>query len=208
MQTNYQKPIVRIEAETNKANRTIDSLHRFQLPTERYTKRLDSLNSLRQTAEAKLSSRLNALKAKTTDKLNALDLPPEFQEPLQKLTKSVNDLRINSDVVKIPELKIPGYTLPEFEGLGDLTSKAADIGQIGNIDKLPDIDTPVGDLGQITQHAKDYQEDLKNITNGNLDDVQALPETIEQQATKIEGMDELQRQSGVIDQLQKPSFRI
>ena len=126
--TKYQETIVKVDAETNQLNGTIDSLNRLQLPTERYTKRLDSLNSLRKTTESKFTSRLNALKAKTTDKLNALDLPPEFQEPLQELTKTVNDLRIDSDFIKIPELKIPGYTLPEFEGLGNLSSKTRDIG--------------------------------------------------------------------------------
>ena len=47
------------------------------------------------------------------------------------------------------------------------------------------METPVGELGVVTQQVKAYQNDLKDITQGNLEDVQNIPETIEQQATKL-----------------------
>jgi hypothetical protein len=43
-----------------------------------------------------------------------------------------------------------------------------------------------------------YEQDIKNITQGNLADVEKLPGTLESQASKIEGIGELQKQSGVI----------
>lgn len=43
------------------------------------------------------------MKAKTTDKLNALDLPPQYKgSPLQELTKNINELNPGSAVMKIP----------------------------------------------------------------------------------------------------------
>ena len=55
-------------------------------------------------------------------------------------------------------------------------------------------------MENVTQQVQVYQEDIKKITEGNFADVEKLPETIEQQATRIEGIDELQKQSGIIDQ--------
>jgi hypothetical protein len=198
----------------------IDSLQSLRLPTNKYTSKLDSLNQLRQNAQQKYNGKLEALKAKTTGKLNNLDLPPEYKEPLQSLTKNVDGFSLNGDMLKVPGLDIPGYSLPKLDGLGDLTSKAGDLGKLGNLSNLPGVenplgnlpkadnplgnlpkvDTPVGDLGQITDQAKGYTEDIKNISQGNLNDVKALPETIEAQAAKIDGVSELQKQSAVLDE--------
>lgn len=205
IKTQYQNAVSEIGSQTQKINRRIDSLQHLNLSADRYTKKSDSLRQVLTNTEAKFTTKLDSLKSKTTDKLNALDLPPEYKEPLQQLTKNVGDLNLNSDIIKIPSLEIPGYSLPKIEGIGDLTSKAGEIGNmgdipdIGNVGNLPEIKTPAGDLGQITEQAKGYQDDLKNITQGDLDDVQELPKTIEDQAAKIDGVQELQKQSGVVD---------
>ena len=196
----YQNTVSKIDAESKKLNQKLDSLHRLDSPTETLTPKLDSLHGVRRELESKFTSELNALKSKTTDKLNALDLPPEYGKPLQELSRSVNELNINSDVIKIPELKVPGYTLPEIQLPTDLTGKAADFGQIDGIGKVPDVKSPVDNLGGISEQVSAYKGDVKNIASGNLEDVQTLPEAIEQQASKIDGIDELQKQSGVIDQ--------
>ena len=198
IKTQYKKNLSEIDAQTNRLNHGIDSLQRLNLPTEKYTKSLDSLNQLRQNTVAKFTSKLTALKAKTTDKLNALDLPSEYKEPIQELTHKIDGLNLGTGDIKIPELDIPGYSLPKIDGIVDLTSKAGEIGNVGNLGNLPDIKTPAGDLGHVTQQAKAYQDDIKNITQGNLNEVQNLPETIEDQASKIDGLDQLQKQSGVI----------
>jgi hypothetical protein len=201
----YQSAIAKIDAQKNKVNSTIDSLQRFKLPTGKYTGKLDSLNQLSSNTTSKYTAKLDELKSKTTGKLNALDLPPEYKEPIQGLTKNVDGLGLDG-AAKIPGLEIPGYSLPKIEGIGDITSKAGEIGEIGKIGdlgnlggNLPKVETPVGDLGQVTQQANGYQDDLKNITGGNLNDVQQMPKTIEEQAGKIEGVQELQKQSGVVD---------
>ncbi len=199
IQTEYQHALAKIDAQTNRLNHRVDSLTRLNVPTSKYTRGLDSLNQLRQRIEAKFTSRLNQLKAKTTGKLNALDLPPEYKEPIQALTGKIDGLTLNTGDINIPELNIPGFSIPEMDGLSDLTSKASDLGNINKLGNLPGIKSPVGDLGNVTQQAQAYQEDIKNITQGNIGDVEKIPETIESQASKIDGMDELQKQSGVVD---------
>lgn len=199
IKTQYQNEVGKIDAQTSKLNHKIDSLQSLNLPTGKYTQKLDSLGQLRQGTEQKYTAKLEQLKSKTTGKLNALDLPPQYQEPLQQLTKNVDGLNLNSGALQIPGLEMPGYSLPKVEGIGDLTSKIGEAGKIGSIGNLPAIETPVGDLGQVAAQAKNYQGDIKNLSQGNLNDVKEIPKTIEEQATKIEGVQELQKQSGVID---------
>jgi Cu/Ag efflux protein CusF len=221
LQTKYQKTISEIGAQTRRITLTIDSLQRLNLPASKHTKALDSLKALYSSTVSKLTSKLDSLKSKTIDKLSALDLPPEYKEPLQEVTNKINQIDLNAGKINLPELKIPGYSLPKMDGLGNLTDKAGDVANIdpGN---LPDIKTSVGDLsnvseqvqgyqrevnnltpdglGQVTGQVQTYQEDIKNINQGNLRDVEKLPEGLESQATKIDGMDELQKQSAIMDE--------
>lgn len=220
LQSKYQKTISKIDAQSKRLTTAIDSLQQLKMPASKHTRTLDSLNALRYTTVSKLTSKLDSLKSKTIGKLNALDLPPEYKEPLQQITGKVNAIGLNTGKITLPDLKIPGYSLPKMDGLGNLTDKAGDITNIdpGN---LPDIKTPTGDLGsvseqvqgyqdnikslapdelgEVTTQGQTYQEDIRNISQGNLQDVEKLPETLESQASKIDGMDELQKQSGIID---------
>lgn len=189
----YHKSISSIDGEAKKINHKIDSLGKLNLPTKKYTGRLDSLNQLRQKKTADFNSKVESLKSKTTGKLNSLDLPPQYKEPVQQLTSKVDGFGLNSDFVNIPQLDIPGYKLPKLDGIGDL-------GKLGTDLNLPKIETPVGDLGQVTDQLKNVSGDVKNIASGNLSDVKELPKTLEQQASKIDGVQELQKQSGVVDE--------
>jgi hypothetical protein len=202
LKNKYQESVSKIDAARGKVNHTIDSLQTLNRPTGKYTKKLDSLNQVRQETSAKFTSKAEELKAKTTGKLNALDLPPQYKEPLQSITGKVDGFNLNSDFVKIPEVKIPGYSMPKIDGLGDLASKAGELGKVGNLGNLPKIETPIGNLGdvsKVTDQVKGYQGDLKNISSGNLNEVKELPKTIEAQAAKIDGVSELQKSSGVVD---------
>jgi hypothetical protein len=216
----YQRALAKINSPAQKLQQKIDSLQSLRLPANKFTSKFDSLNQAKQNLQQKANSKLDALKAKTTGKLNALDLPEEYKGPLTNLTKNVDGFSLNGDV-KIPGLDIPG--LPKLDGIGDLTAKAGDLGKlgdIGNIDglnkvgdlgskipstenplgNLPKVDTKVGELGNITEQAKGYTQDIKAISQGNLNDVKELPKTIEAQAAKIEGVGELQKQSAVLEE--------
>ena len=199
MQQSYQKTVALIESKARTVNNTIDSLQRLDLPSGKYTRKLDSLQRLNDDLQSEYKSRFDSLKTKTIGRLQSLDLPTEYKEPLEKLTANITDLDINTDIARIPSLDIPGYSLPKMNGVDGLTSKVGEVGDIDNTLKLPDVQTPAGDLDKIGSQAGAYQEDLKNISQGNIEDVEKLPETIEAQASKIDGIDELQKQTGVID---------
>jgi hypothetical protein len=199
LQSAYQKTISRFDRQVTKLTHSKDSLQQLNLPTGKYSHKLDSLSQLRQNTTTRFTSKLENLKSKTTGKLNSLDLPPEYKGPIQQLTSKMEALNLNSDVVKIPSLNIPGYSLPNIGGIGDVTSKASELVNIPHMGDLPKVETPLGGAGQLAQQAQGYQDDIKNITKGNLNDVQSVPKAIEAQAAKVDGIDELQKQSGVVD---------
>jgi Skp family chaperone for outer membrane proteins len=179
LQAEYQNALSKIDDRTKKINNRIDSLSHLNISTSRYTKSLDSLNQLRQKIEQKFTSRLNELKAKTTDKLKELDLPAEYKQPIQELTSKIDGLNLNTGNLKIPELDIPGFSIPHLDPL----------------DKLGD---RVGGRNPLGEQAGAYQKDIKNIA-GSTGSPTDLPESIEAQASKIDGMDELKKQSGIIN---------
>jgi hypothetical protein len=178
LKDDYDSVIGLIDKTKAKFTNQIDSLEELNLPTARYTTKLDSVGQLGEQTKMKFEQKSNALKAKTTDKLKTLDLPPQYQEPIQKLAQGVDGFTLQGDMPQISALKVPGHSLPELDGL----------------------ETPIGDLGTAADQMKGMQSDVKSITEGNLNDVSALPQTLEEQALKLEGVSELQKQSGVIDE--------
>lgn len=200
LQTEYRNALADIDALTGRLKNRADSLSRLHVSTSKYTRVLDSLNSLRQKTVEKFTSRLNDLKAHTTGKLNALDLPDEYKEPIRALTGRIDGLDLSAGNLSIPQLNIPGFSVPGMERIGDVTSAAKGIGAIADPGKLPSLNTPAGDLGNIANQAGAYQQDVKNLAQGNVGDVEKIPEAIESQASKIDGMEELQKQSGVVDE--------
>lgn len=197
IQTEYHNAVAAIDAETGKINKAIDSLQNLQLPTRKLTRKLKALDDSRMKIQEKFGGKLDALKAKTSGKLSALDLPPEYKEPLQQLTSNIDKANLDAKGISVPALNIPGYSLPEIEGIGDIGSLAPDI---GNMPALPEAGALPGVPDDLARQAGSYRDDLKSITGGKLDEVENLPETIEDQAAKIDGMDELQKQSGIVDE--------
>jgi hypothetical protein len=82
----------------------------------------------------------------------------------------VDGFNLNTDFTKIPEVNIPGYSMPKG-GVGDLASKAGELGKVGNLGNL-------GDVSKVTDQVKGYQGDVKNITSGNLNELKEITKTI------------------------------
>ena len=127
-----------------------------------------------------------------------LDLPPEHQQPVQQLAKKLDEIKINNEAISIPLLEVPGYSVANIEGIRDLSSMTGEGGNVSNVEVLSETGW-LKEVGNVTPSIKGYQPDIQAISQGNLNDVQKLPDAIEQQATRIEGIDELQKQSAVID---------
>lgn len=200
LQKHYNDAISAIDTKTAFLQHSIDSLARLDLPSNHPTKTLDSLNRARESITSRYESRLSALKSKTTAKLNSLSLPPEYRTPLEAMTQKINSICTDTKIIDVPKLNVPYNDISQLQSLSDLTTKAGGIGNIHNVGDLPKIDTQIADASDISQQLKAYQDDIRDVTSGNIQDMQKLPQTIEQQTSKLDGMDELQKQSGVVDQ--------
>lgn len=192
----YDSALSTLSSEKAKVTGAIDSLQKLNLPTDSYTKKLDSLNQKQSATTAQFNSKIADLKSKTTGKLDALELPPQYKEPVSALTKNIDGFSLDGKDMAVPGLEIPGFSLPDMEGLGNADLSKLDVGNLG---ALPKIETPVGDLGEVGSQLKGVQEDVKNIAGGDLNEVKNIPKAIEDQAGKVDGVAELQKQSGVID---------
>lgn len=197
LKSEYDSSITVLDSQKLKLTSKIDSLEKLNLPTGKYTKRLDSLQTVQSSVKGKFDSKMAELKGKTTGKLDALDLPAQYKEPVSALTKNIDAVNLDQANVAIPGVEIPGYEMPQLEHLGDV-----DLKNIGSMPGLPKIETPIGDLGQVGQQLQGVGEDVKNITNGDLNNVQNISKTIEEQAGKIDGVAELQKQTGVMNEYQ------
>jgi hypothetical protein len=196
IQASYQNSLAQISQYEIKLRTSVDSLQRLNLPTGKVSRKLDSLNTLRQNKIGEVNGKINDLKSKTLGKLDKIEMTPGMEGPVGEFTQKINGYQLSDKgFAGIPAVKIPGYSLPEVGGLGDLTSTIQKAGNISSIE------TPLGDLGSVTHQVSGVSEDIRNISQGNLADVKQLPETIEQQAlNRVEGLDELQKQSAVVDQ--------
>jgi len=194
----YDQSIATIDQKAALLNDKIDSLQSLKLPTGKFSAKLDSLNQLRQKTVADLNSKIENLKSRTVGKLDKIEMTPGMEGPVGELTSKINGFSINNnEFLNIPAIEIPGYSLPRIDGLGDITSN---LKQATNIADFPQIETPLGDVSQVTDQIKGVSEDVKNIASGNLEDVKNIPQTIEQQASRIDGVQELQDATGVTDQ--------
>jgi len=189
----YDQALGSIEQQTIEINQKLDSLRQLSLPTGKLTRKLDSLNQLRQKTIADFNTKVNGLKSKTIGQLDKIEMTPGMQGPVAEFTGKINGFNLTDNgFVKIPPVEIPGFSLPKLEGL-DLPGGLPDLANI------PKIETPLGDISQVTDQIQGVSEDVKNIAQGNLDDVKAIPDAIEQQAANIDGVKHLQEQSAIVD---------
>jgi hypothetical protein len=189
----YDKSMNAITSQEQKIQHSIDSLEHLNLPSNKFIRKLDSLNNEKTKAVNAMNAKAAKLREKTIGQLKKIELTPEMQGPVNEFTGKINSFNIsNPDLAKIPALQIPGYSLPKINGANGLSGLG-----------LPKIETPLGDLGQVGKELKGLGSDVKNISQGNLNEVKQLPQTLEQQATKIDGISELQKENAVIDGYKK-----
>ena len=185
-----------LEAARTKLQSKVDSLRARNLPTENVTHKIDSMNQLQQNAIASFNEKLKELKSKTTDRLKELNLPPELQAKVTGAIRSVDNFTI-----PVADLAIPssGFSNPlqNFRGLNGLSSPLAD--GVG-VDALQDVQSSLGDVGNIADQVGGYTDDMKQIASGTAEEIRQLPQTIENQAAEISGANELLGETQALDQ--------
>ncbi len=187
----YQSQFTKIDGERTKLQSKIDSLNNLKLPTEKLTHKLDSLNQLKSTKVASLTKEVDALKAKTTNAFKEVHLPPQMQEPFDKLKSSVQGYSLpalNTNTPGIPNLEAPKLGSVK---LPTLTNQL-------KVD--PNLKNITGELQNITEQASAYTKDAQNLVKGNLNEVKTIDKTIEAKVAGVEGMDQLTKGKGMLGQ--------
>ena len=210
-----------IDALSKKLQHQKDSVGALNLPTEKYTRKIDSLNQKRTAAVTELNQKVDKLKSNTLGKLKDLDLGPELNGSVSTATNNVDKFKLPAKDLNIPGLDIADNPMKNLDGLstdinaplakvGNLgeTGRLGDVANLGSIEGLPQMPGELNQVTDITKQAGQYTGDLKNISTGNLGDVK----TLETKAADVSGLNKITGETKVLDgykdqvgQLQDPS---
>jgi hypothetical protein len=182
-----------LDSTKNDLQHKVDSLKSLNLPTEKYTHKLDSIAGKQREAAALLDSKLEDLKKKSVGQIDKLELSPELRAQANTLTKDIQGFKLPVKDFNIPGLSATGNPLSGLDGLN--TAIQSPIGQIGNVNGLPQMPGDLGEISDIGQQAGKYGGDLKNISQGNLKDVQQLPKGLEDKAGQMSGIGDMKKQT-------------
>ncbi|HNV30500.1 MAG TPA: hypothetical protein PKJ83_15245, partial [Cyclobacteriaceae bacterium] len=172
LNTLYQEQFSKIDSTRNRLQLKIDSLNNLKLPTEKLTRKLDSLNQLKGQQLAGLTKKVDELKSKATQGLKEIQLPPQLQEPMQKLQSSIQGYSLpalNTATPGIPSLEIPKLGNTKLPTLTN---------QLALDPNLKDLTSNLNKISGITDQAGQYAHDAQNLVKGNLDEVKSIDKTI------------------------------
>ncbi len=192
LKTIYQNQFSKIDSSRNQIQLKIDSLGNLKLPTEKLTRKLDSLNQLKNEKIKSLTKKIEDLKSKATKSLKEVQLPPQLQEPMQKLQSSIDGYSLPS--LKTSGSGIPSIDMPKF-GNTQLPTLSKQLNLNTSFGNITD---NVGNLKEITSQAGQYTQDAQNLVKGNLNEVKNLDKTMEAKLAGMEGMDQLKEGSALL----------
>jgi len=181
----FQKPLTQLDSVRNRVQSKIDSLTNLRLPTEKLTRQLDSLNRMKDAQISSLTQKVDALKSKATQGLQEIQLPPQLQEPMQKLQSSIQGYSLpalKTDMPGIPSLEMPTLSTTKLPTLTN---------QLALDPNLKDLTGNLNKISGITEQAGQYAQDAQNLVKGNLDEVKSIDKTIESKLEGMEGVDQL-----------------
>lgn len=209
-------------------NTKIDSLNRLNLPTDRYTGKLDSLNQIGPRKYIEMSNaKLEAIENKGNKPIT--DLENKINEKMDVLRKEGGENanlpgNINTKDIGVGNVNVPGNDLKLNKDLGlngkienpigDQTGKVGELkdniaelksapqeqlDKVKSIDQVQSAQEKLGDANQVTDKLQSYQGDVKNISQGNLNEVKDIPEAIENKATQVDELKDLGKQTAEID---------
>ncbi len=98
----YTKELTKLQSSAAKYQSKIDSLTSLNLPTDKYKARLDSVTRKFANIQQDLKRKLEGLQKKATEKIKSIKYPPELEDKVSTLTKSIGNLEVNTIEAKLP----------------------------------------------------------------------------------------------------------
>ncbi|MBN8653033.1 MAG: hypothetical protein J0L67_16495 [Cytophagales bacterium] len=199
LHNSYQQQLNSINATRNRLQQKIDSLNNLKVPTQKLTQQLDSLNQLQTQKLNEVTTKINNLKTKATKSLDEINLPQELQGPVNNLKQSINGFTLPGTSPKnlaIGNLDLPNITNTQLPTLTD---------QIKLDPSLKNFSSELSQLNGFGNNLGTYAEDVKQLTQGNLDEVKSVDKLIENKVAGIEGMEQLQEGKALMEKAKPDS---
>lgn len=181
----FERQLNYIENTQQHLQQRLDNLQQLQLPTESITQALDSLKNVKHNIISDMMSEFDSLKAQATSTLQEINLPPQLQEPLQKLQASITEY-------SLPALNLDGKDLPalDLKKLGSLKLPTL-TDRISLDPNLKDITANLNKVQGFADQAGIYVQDAQSLVKGNLDEVKSIDKALENKLTGMEGLEQL-----------------
>jgi hypothetical protein len=194
IKSSYKQQMASLTVSRSKLNNRIDSLRSHDLSADGPQHELDSINAKSKELAASLDGKMNALKAKTGERIKDLGLPKDLESKASGITQKIDAFQLPVKDLNIPDLNLPDSPLKNLDGLN--TSISSPVGEIGNlpaidglrnVGDLSQVTGKVGDLSELTGKVGDYGQDIQKVT-GAVGDVQNIPGALEEKAADVAGL--------------------
>jgi len=198
LHNSYQQQLNSINDTRNKLQQKIDSLNNLKAPTEKLTRQLDSLNQLQTRKLNEVNTKINNLKSKATKSLDEINLPQELQGPVNNLKQSINGFSLpgtNTNNLAIGNLDLPNLTNTQLPTLTDQIKLDPNLKNFSELNQLNGLGNNLGT----------YAEDVKQLTQGNLNEIKSVDKLIENKVAGIEGMEQLQEGKALMEKAKPDS---
>lgn len=198
----------RLDSVSNKLNNSLDSLNKLELPK---SKRLHKMDSVMKATQAKVNKKIRAstdsLSAKANETINRYE--QKLQEKSQRLDSLAEkfDLNIEQPNVnvqidpaefKMPEVGSPEFEKPDFLGLAMPGLNLPSL----NVPVIDNATEAIDEVSQAANKAGKYAEKLEEIKDVDIkEEAKKLPEELEEQATKIEGVENVNHEMAKTDKI-------
>ncbi|MEO7992226.1 MAG: hypothetical protein ABI663_21940 [Chryseolinea sp.] len=203
----YTKATAKVNGLKSHYQQKIDSLSHLNLPTEKYAKKVDSLQNELTAVKQKVEDRIQSIKQKTTEKLNSIPLPPELQAKASQLTGSLDKLNLSSlssEINSPIDLKSLDTSLDKLIPSNGLNG----ISELPSTGGLPDVSKNLGGVSDLTKGVTEQtgtlQQSASEITKG-VGDVNQLDKLAESQVTKLDAVKDLKDATGNLPVTSMPS---
>lgn len=181
-----QNEFTKLEMLRSDAQKKLDSLSKLQLPTNKITHKLDSIEAAWQSKVEFYKNKLESLKSDATAKLKLLQLPPELQKPLTELQNSIQhyslpglDISVSD---KLKTLKLLDANDLKLQSL----SQRLELG-----DEWKNYTGKLNEVNKLAGQAGKYANEAGKVVNGNLSEVKSLDKTLEGKVSGMEGVGQL-----------------
>ncbi len=202
----YQKATGKIQNLTSGYQHKIDSLTHLRLPTEKYTKKLDSLSNKLVETKQQVEGKIQSIKQKATEKINSLPLPPELQTKVAKLTTSLDKLNLdaltskNNSPIDLNGINTSLDQIIPSTDLKNISDLSVDLPSVD----IPDVGKNLGSVSNLMSGVSEQASALQNSTNEitqGISQANNLDKLAESQITKLDGVKELTEATGNLPNL-------